>query len=85
MRIKKAIIAPTYIQARLFCQFEGWDVRDFDILTRPEHLQGRFFDEYEVWWLDRMWSCRTHEDVAFMVEMERQAKIRGADLRRWWT
>jgi hypothetical protein len=82
---KKAIIAPTYRQALLFCQFEGWDVRYFDILTEPRHLLGRYFDEYEVWWLDGLWPCRTHEDVAYMEDMKRQAKFRGADLHRWWT
>jgi hypothetical protein len=48
-------------------------------------LLGGRLESWEVWWLDRMWPCNTHEEVEHMEYMKRLAKQRGADLHRWWT
>mgnify|MGYP007014261641 CR=1 FL=1 len=81
----KIIIAPFYGQAVLFAQLMRWSRNEVVILTKEEHLLGRRFNGREVWWLDRMWPCRTHEDVWYMERMMQIARINGADIRRWWT
>jgi hypothetical protein len=66
----------------------GWEPSRVRIILQIEQLYGYRFDRdsrYEVWWLDRMWPCRTREDVKNMEDMKREAKFRGADLHRWWT
>lgn len=80
------IIAPNYRQAKIF--MFNMDLRAqpyYQIALRPQDLLGRRLDTWEVWWLDRMWPCDTHEEIEFMLYMKRLAKSRGADLHRWWT
>lgn len=81
------IIAPNYQQARMFAHYTlDLDLNsEFYVVLHPEHLLGARLEEYEVWWLDRMWPCSTHEDVEYMEYMKALAKARGADLHRWWT
>lgn len=79
------VIAPFYRQGLLFCKEMGWNPREVAIFIKEEHLLGRRFNGHEVWWLDRMWPCRTREDVWHMERMMRIARINGADIRRWWT
>ena len=82
------VIAPFYNQGVLFAKEMGWERgKGFDvrILIKEEHLLGQRFNGHEVWWLDRMWPCRTHSDVWRMEYMMRLARINGADIRRWYT
>lgn len=85
----RLVIAPNQRQAQLFVEdsrrdygWEWWQVR---IALRPEHLRGYDFRTWEVWWLDRMWPCRTHKEVENMEQMMLYARVRGAKIRRWWT
>jgi len=50
-----------------------------------EHLYGYDLRDWEVWFLQGMWPCRTHGDVRHMEEMMAHARHRGADVRRWFT
>jgi hypothetical protein len=81
----RLVIAPTERVARLFISNSGYDPRECRIATRTEHLLGYRLDHWETWFLQRMWPCRTHEDVRYMEEMLWRARTRGADIRRWWT
>jgi hypothetical protein len=83
--MRKFIIATTTAQAILFCKNMGWNPYAVPIALKREHLLGYDLYSYEVWWLDRMWPCRTHEDVKDVEELMAYAKIRGADIRRWYT
>ncbi|MFE0472568.1 hypothetical protein ACFW2V_13235 [Streptomyces sp. NPDC058947] len=83
--VRRMIIAPTARVAELFIRHSGYNPRDCRIATRREHLQGCQLDTWETWFLQRMWPCRTHEDVECMEEMMAYARFRGADIRRWWT
>lgn len=85
MNDKKIIIAPFYKQGVLFGLLMGWRRWDVTIITKEEQLLGRRFNGREVWWLDRLWPCRTHEDVWRMERMMQIARVNGADLRRWYT
>ena len=80
--MEKFIIATTTAQAMLFYKNMGWNPYAVPIALKREHLLGYDLYSYEVWWLDRMWPCRTHEDVE---ELMAYAKVRGADIRRWYT
>ncbi|QPX71445.1 hypothetical protein SscP1EGY_48 [Streptomyces phage SscP1EGY] len=79
------VIAPFHRQAFLFCKEMGWYPRDVTIFIKEEHLLGWRFNGREVWWLDRLWPCRTQEDVWRMERIMQIARINGADIRRWWT
>ncbi|MEU9661911.1 hypothetical protein [Streptomyces chartreusis] len=79
------VIAPTVRQAQLFIQFSGYDPRECRIATRVQDLLGYRLVGWETWFLQRMWPCRTHEDVRHMEEMMWRARACGADIRRWWT
>lgn len=79
------VIAPTVRQAQLFIQFSGYDPPECRIATSVKDLLGRRLDGWETWFLQRMWPCRTHEDVRHMEEMMWRARMCGADIRRWWT
>lgn len=83
--MRRLIIAPLYRQAVLFVRGMDWNPMEVRVALNREHLLGLRLDDWEVWWLDRMWPCRTHEDVARMEEMKLYARMCGADLRRWWT
>jgi len=79
------VIAPFYRQAVLFIGDSGWDPQTCKIVIREDQLLGLDLSTWEVWWLDRMWPCSTHEDVEHMERFKIMAKVRGASLRRWWT
>ena len=81
----RTIIAPTYRVGQLFMQFSGYRPSECRIVTREEQLQGTVLNDREVWFLQGMWPCRTHEDVRRMEDMMAYARFRGADIRRWWT
>lgn len=90
----RVVIAATFRQAELFVREscrrhpeEDWAMYSVIVVTpdRPERMRGLDLSTYEVWWLDRMWPCRTREDVEMMEMMKRMALARGARLRRWWT
>lgn len=83
--IRRAVIAPTVRVAELFIRESGYNPRECRIITTFEHMQGCKLDDWEVWFLQRAWSCRTHAEIERMLEMERYAKHRGADIRHWWT
>ncbi|MEU1478899.1 hypothetical protein [Streptomyces sp. NPDC005760] len=79
------IIAPTVRQAALFIRQSGFGPSEYVIATGLAGMQGYRLDEWEVWFLQRLWPCNTHEDVQHMEEMMAFARFRGADIRRWWT
>ncbi len=79
------IIAPVYRQTQLFLFNMDWRHRYYRIAMRPQDILGHQLENWEVWWLDCMWPCDTHEDVEYMEYMKHLAKERGADLHRWWT
>lgn len=81
------VIAPSYRQAMLFIRDMGWTLPAdvIKLIMEPRHMMGLNLYGREVWWLDRLWPCRTHEDVANMEEMMFMARARGADIRRWYT
>ncbi|MFF8831331.1 hypothetical protein [Streptomyces sp. NPDC015131] len=81
----RMIIAPFVRQARLFIEDMGFYPPECRIAREPKDLRGYRLDTWEVWWLDRLWPCHTHEDVQAMVGMQQLARVCGADLRRWWT
>lgn len=81
----KLIVAPVWRQARLFAWDMGWHDDEWRFASEPRHLHGYRLDRWEVWWLDRMWPCRTHEDVERMETMMIVLRTRGADVRRWYT
>jgi hypothetical protein len=81
----RMVIAPTVQQAQLFIRFSDYNPKECRIATRREHLHGCQLSSRETWFLQRMWPCRTHEDVQHMEEMMAYARFRGADIRRWWT
>lgn len=85
INVRQFIIAPNYRQARLFCFDMNWNPRYVTVATDIVHIQGYNLKEYEVWWLDRMWPCQTHEQVRWMELMKREARFRGADIHHWWT
>lgn len=82
---RRMVIAPTVRVAQLFIRDSGYNPRECRIVTRQEQLLGCQLDDWEVWFLQRAWPCRTHEDVARMEDMMMYARFRGADIRRWWT
>jgi hypothetical protein len=79
------IIAPTVRVAQLFIRDSGYNPQECRIVTRREQLHGYTLSDWETWFLQRMWPCRTREDVERMEEMMAYARFRGADIRRWWT
>lgn len=79
------VIAPFYRQAQLFIKDSGFYPRECKVATKLEHLHGYDLRTWETWWLDRMWPCNTHEDIDRMVELKTYARMRGADVRHWWT
>ncbi len=80
------IIAATTAQARMFIKERGFYPGECKIATRIEDLKGYKLDDgWQVWWLDRLWPCRTREDVERMLKLKAYAKFRGADLHHWWT
>jgi hypothetical protein len=79
------IIAPFQRQAELFARDMGWHSGEYRVAREPWHLRGYRLDRWEVWWLDQLWPCRTHEDVEKMEHMMMLARMYGADLRRWYT
>lgn len=86
----KLIICPVFRQAEIFCQDMGWPSPQnvnsgIRVALRPEHIRGLRLDAWEVWWLDRMWPCRTREDVEKMLHMKMLARFYGADIHHWWT
>lgn len=84
-KVRQLIVAPNFNQARLFCHQMNWAPRYVEVAVWPHHIIGRKLDEWEVWWLDRLWPCRTHEDVEHMLMMKRLLRERGADIHHWWT
>jgi hypothetical protein len=84
-KVLQLVIAPQYKQALLFIKESGWDPNYVRIVTQPEQLYGLRLEHWEVWWLDRLWPCRTHEDVQHMEFFMHLARSCGADIRRWWT
>jgi hypothetical protein len=88
MNIRKSglfVIAPNYRQSQIFLFNMDWKDRYYRVALQPQDIQGCYLDTWEVWWLDCMWPCSTHEEVEHMEYMKRLAKSRGADLHRWWT
>ncbi len=86
--MRRMVIAPYVNQADYFVRQMGWNPRDHELryANRVEHLYGYDLRDWEVWWLDRMWPCRTHEDVKRMEEMWNRARyVCRGDVRRWWT
>lgn len=82
----RLIIAPTQRQAQLFIRDMRFYPPECKVAREPIHLRTRGrLETWEVWWLDRLWPCRTHEDVAKMEEMMALARLCGADIRRWYT
>jgi hypothetical protein len=81
----RLIIAPIFRQARLFMDDMGFYPRECKVAREPMHLRGLRLDTWEVWWLDGLWPCRTHEDVNRMLEMKTLARVYGADIHHWWT
>lgn len=81
----RLVIAPFMRQAQLFIQDSGYHPHECRIATRREDLRGYDLRTWETWFLQGMWPCRTHEDVQRMEAMEVDARVRGADLRRWGT
>lgn len=79
------IVAPNYRQACIFLFNMDWRHRYYQIALRPRDILGHELSFWEVWWLDRMWPCDTHEEIEYMLYMKQLAKSRGADLHRWWT
>lgn len=82
---RRMIIAPTVRIAKLFIKDSGYDPRECRVATRLTELRGCRLDQWETWFIQRMWPCRTHEDVRRMEEMMAYARYAGADIRRWWT
>ena len=82
---RRLIIAPFTRQAELFMRWSGYNPRECRVVTSKEHLHGYQLNTWEVWWLDRMWPCSTHEDVDRMNDLMAYARYCGADIRRWWT
>ncbi len=85
MQQTRVVIAPFVRQAELFIRWSGFNPRECQVVTDLEGLRGRQFKGAEVWWLDRMWPCSTHEDVDRMNQLMTYARYCGADIRRWWT
>lgn len=89
MEPPKLIICPVFRQAVIFCQDMGWPHPerhpDIRVAMKPMDLRGMRLDRWEVWWLDRLWPCRTHEDVEAMLNMKMLARMYGADIHHWWT
>ncbi|MFB7285450.1 hypothetical protein [Actinacidiphila glaucinigra] len=85
VRPYRCVIAPQVRQAELFIRWSGYHPRECRIVTTPRDLLGLSLEGWETWFLQRMWPCRTHEDVQRMQEMMWRARARGADIRRWWT
>lgn len=86
--MRRMVISPYVNQADLFVRRMGWNPRDHELryASRVEHLRGYDLRGWEVWWLDRMWPCRTHEDVERMEELWVWARyVCRGDVRRWWT
>lgn len=83
--IRRMVIAPTVSVARLFIKESGYNPYECQIATRLDNLRGCQLDGWEVWFLQRAWPRRTHEDVERMEEMMAYARYSGADIRRWWT
>lgn len=81
----RLIIAPTQRQAQLFIKDMGFYPPECKVAREPMHLRGMRLETWEVWWLDRLWPCRTHEDVTKMEYMMALARAYGADIRRWYT
>jgi hypothetical protein len=81
----RMIIAPFHRQAELFIKEMGFYPPECKVAREPVHLRGYRLDQWEVWWLDRMWPCRTHEDVEKMLHMKMLARMYGADIHHWWT
>lgn len=82
---RRMVIAPAVQVARLFIRESGYNPSECRIATKLDHLQGVRLDQWEVWFLQRAWPCRTHRDVECMEEMMAYARYAGADIRRWWT
>lgn len=83
--VRRMVIAPLARQAQLFVRDSGFNPHKCQIVTKQEQLHGYDLSGWEVWFLQRMWPCRTHEDVQRMKEMMAYARFRGADIHRWWT
>lgn len=79
------IIAPYRHQAKLFIKERIFYPGECKIATALDDMKGYDLKTWEVWWLDRLWPCSTHEDVERMLEMKNYAKFRGADIHHWWT
>jgi hypothetical protein len=83
--VRRMIIASSVRVARLFMRESEFDPAECKVAVRFEDMQGCQLDTWEVWFLQRAWPSRTHEDVRRMEEMVAYARHRGADIRRWWT
>ncbi|MFF5001717.1 hypothetical protein ACFY3G_02720 [Streptomyces phaeochromogenes] len=79
------VIAPTMRQAKLFIEDSGYGPSEYYATTGVRGMHGYRLDEWEVWFLQGMWPCRTHEDVRHMEMAMQYARFLGADIRRWWT
>jgi hypothetical protein len=79
------IIAPNYRQSQIFLFNMDWRHRYHKVALRFGDLYGMQLQLWEVWWLDGMWPCSTHEEIEYMEYTKSYAKFRGADLHRWWT
>lgn len=85
----RLVIAPNFRQAQLFVEESrrdyGWEPWEVKIAISEWQFRGLDLRNWEVWWLDRMWPCSTHEDVEHMERVMTYARVRGAKIRRWWT
>lgn len=84
-RARRMVIAPNVRVAQMFIRDSGYNPNGCHIVTRREHLHGFQLYDWETWFIQGMWPCRTHEDVRTMEDMMNYARSRGADIRRWWT
>jgi hypothetical protein len=81
----RVVIAATYRQARLFIIDSGWSPQECKIVLHEEHLLGMDLRSWEVWWINGLWPCRTHEDIARWQRLHDRARMYGADIRHWYT
>ncbi len=79
------VIAPSFRVAQVFIRDSGLNPRECKVATSAFHLEGYRLHDWETWFLQGMWPCRTHEDVRTMETVMHYARVRGADIRRWWT
>lgn len=81
----RVIIATTVRQAKLHISNCGFYPGECKIVVREDQLLGMRLDTWEVWWINGLWPCRTHEDIARWQRLYDRARMYGADIRHWHT